>query len=138
MPQDPGDATAGVEVPKEIRNATLLIALEALGLLGAAGVLLVKLVTGHPAKVWGAIAEIAFALAGAVLLALCARGIWQLRSAARTPIVFIQLLSLPVAFDLAFQAGLVAYGIPMLVVALTVLYLLFSPGARLVLDRVPD
>ena len=125
-------------MPKEIRNAAILIFLEALGLLAAAGVLLVKLITGHPAKLWGAFAEIGFALAGAVLLVLCARGIWQLRPAARTPIVFIQLLSLPVAFDLAFQAGLLAYGVPMLVVALAVLVLLFTPGARLVLDRVPD
>jgi len=131
-------ADARPDVPKEIRQAAILIAIEALGLLGAAGVLLVKLITGHPTKVWGAVAEIGFAVAGAAVLALCARGIRALRPAARTPIVFIQLLSLPVAFDLAFQAGLVAYGGPILVIALAVLYLLFSPGSRLALDRIPD
>ncbi|MDT4938982.1 MAG: hypothetical protein QOG80_2653, partial [Pseudonocardiales bacterium] len=45
---------------------------------------------------------------------------------------------LPVSYSLAFQAGLVAYGGPMLVAALAVLYLLFTPPARAALDREID
>jgi hypothetical protein len=126
------------DVPKEIRNATIVIGLETIGLLVAAVVLLIKIITGHPAKLWGAFAEVGFVLVGVAILALCARGILRLNPAARTPIVIIQLLALPVAFDLAFQAGLVAYGGPILVAALAVLYLLFTPPARAALDRVPD
>ena len=49
----------------------------------------------------------------------------------------LQLLAVPVAYSLAFQAGLVEYGGPMLLAALLVLYLLFTPPARAALDREP-
>jgi hypothetical protein len=52
-------------------------------------------------------------------------------------VVVLQLLALPVAFSLTFQAGRVQYGGPVLVVALAVLFLLFTPPARLALDREP-
>lgn len=125
-------------VPKEIRNATIVIYLEAVGLLAAAGVLIDKIITGHPNSLGRALLDAAFPIAGALVLVLGARGIGRLRPAARTPVVLIQLLALPVAFDMAFQAGLVAIGGPILVVALTVLYLLFSPAARIALDRAPS
>ena len=47
----------------------------------------------------------------------------------------LQLLALPVSYSLAFQAGRVGYGGPILVAALAVLYLLFTPPARAALDR---
>ncbi len=122
-------------MPKEIRGATVVIYLEALALVAAAIILLVKTLTGHPAKSWGPYALMAFALAGAAVLWLGARGIGRLNPAARTPIVLIQLLALPVSFSLGFQAGLIAYGGPILVAALVVLYLLFSPASRVALDR---
>ena len=126
------------DVPNEIRNATIVIYLESVGLVVAAGVLIGKTITGHPDNVWRALLDAAFPIAAAAVLVLAARGIGRLRPAARTPIVLIQLLALPVAFDMAFQAGLLAYGIPILVAALVVLYLLFTPAARVALDRVPD
>ena len=95
-------------VPKEIRSATIVIYLEAVGLLAAAGVLIDKTVTGHPNSLGRALLDAAFPIAGALVLVLGARGIGRLRPAARTPVVIIQLLALPVAFDMAFQAGLVA------------------------------
>ena len=49
--------------------------------------------------------------------------------------VVLQLLALPVGYSLAFQAGLLGYGAPILLGALTVLYLLFTPPARAALDR---
>jgi hypothetical protein len=42
-----------------------------------------------------------------------------------------------VSYSLAFQAGRVAYGGPVLVAAVTVLYLVFTPPAREALDREP-
>jgi hypothetical protein len=125
-------------VPVEIRGAAIVIYLEAAGLLVAAGVLLTKTITGHADSIGRALLDLAFPIAGAAVLAACARGIGRLRQSARTPIVLIQLLALPVAFDMAFQAGLYAYGIPILVVALAVLYLLFRPAARVALDRMPN
>jgi hypothetical protein len=58
-----------------------------------------------------------------------------LRPAARSPIVVLQLLALPVAYSLAFQADRIAYGAPIMLAALAVIFLLFTPPAREVLDR---
>jgi len=55
--------------------------------------------------------------------------------AARTPVIVIEALALPVSYSLAFQADRVGYGAPIMVGALAVLYLLFTPPARAVLDR---
>jgi hypothetical protein len=47
----------------------------------------------------------------------------------------VQLLALPVSYSLAFQAGRVEYGAPIMVAALAVIFLLFTPPARQALDR---
>jgi hypothetical protein len=104
----------------------------------AAGVLVTKTFDGHPDSIGRALLGAAMALAGAAALALGARGLTRLRPAARTPMVVLQLLALPVAYSLAFQAGRVGYGGPILVAALSVLYLLFTPPARAALDREPE
>jgi hypothetical protein len=124
-------------VPAQIRAAVVVIALESLALVAAAVVLVIKTVTGKPDDVWRALLGAAFALAGAAALGLAARGLQRLRPAARTPIVVLQVLAIPVAYSLAFQAGRVEYGGPILVAALVVLYLLFTPPARAALDRAP-
>jgi hypothetical protein len=115
-----------------------LIGVEALGLFGIAVLLTVKTITGHPHSVAGALLGVLMVLFGTAVLGLCARGLAALRPAARSPIVVIQLLALPVSYSLAFQAGLVGYGAPILVLALGVLYLVFTPPVREVLDRDVD
>ena len=129
------DPDALVRPPTPVRLAAGIVAAEAVGLLVAAGVLVAKTVTGHPASVGRARVGAALAVFGAVVLALCARGLMLLRYAARTPVIVLQLLALPVGYSLAFQAGRVGYGGPVLVAALAVLYLLFTPPARAALDR---
>ena len=71
---------------------------------------------GHraPGSVGRALVGAALAVFGAVVLALCARGLMLLRYAARTPVIVLQLLALPVGYSLAFQAGRVGYGGPVL------------------------
>jgi crotonobetainyl-CoA:carnitine CoA-transferase CaiB-like acyl-CoA transferase len=123
------------EVPGAVRTAAGLVALEALALLAAAAILLAKTATGHPSSLARALLDAAFALCGAALLVLAARGLVRLRPAARTPVVVLQILALPVAYTLAFQAHRVEYGGPILVAALATLYLLFTPPARAALDR---
>jgi hypothetical protein len=121
--------------PGQVRAAVCIVAAEALALLVAAGVLLTKTVLGHPDSVARALLDAGFAIFGAVLLALAARGLWHLRPAARTPVIVLQLLAIPVSYSLAFQADRVGYGGPILVAALAVIYLLFTPAAREALDR---
>jgi hypothetical protein len=124
-------------VPSQLRLAAMVIGIEALALVAAAGVLISKTITGHPDNPWRAFFGAALAVIAGASLALAARSLVRLSSAARTPVVVLQLLALPVGYSLAFQAGLVVYGGPILLAALAVLYLLFSPPARLALDRAP-
>ncbi len=131
-------AKASDAVPGQLRAVAALVGLEALGLLVGAGVLVAKTVTGHPDLVGRALFGAALAVAGALVLAGAARSVLRLRPAARTPIVVLELLAIPVSYSLAFQASRVEYGGPILLVALAVLYLLFTPPARAALDRAPS
>jgi len=124
-------------VPAQVRVAALLTGLQSLALFTAAVILVVKTLGGHPDSVARALLVAVLALGGAAALGLGARGLLLLHAAARTPIVVLQALGLPVGYSLAFQAGLVGYGGPILVGALAVLYLLFTPPARASLDRDP-
>ena len=136
-PDAPEAGEAPPAVPGQVRVAAAIVVAEALALLGVAGVLVAKTVTGHPDSVGRALFGAALAAAGAAVLAVCARGLMHLRPSSRTPVVLMQLLALPVSFSLAFQAGRVGYGGPILVAAVVVLYLLFTPPARSALDREP-
>jgi hypothetical protein len=124
-------------MPAQVRVAAAIVGFEALALVGAAALLVVKTLVGHPDSVGRALLLAALAVLGAAVLGLSARGLMHLNIASRTPVVLLQLLALPVSYSLAFQAGLVGYGGPILVAALAVLYLLFTPPARAALDREP-
>ncbi len=130
-----GAAWRGAPVP--IRAAGVILAIEALGLVGLGLFEIVSTLSGHPDSVGRALFGGAFALLGAAALIVGARGLLLLRPAARTPMVVMELLAVPVSYSLAFQAGRFAYGAPILVAALAVLYLLFTPPARAALDREP-
>lgn len=129
------DGTAGNRVPRAVRAASVILSLEALALVGVAAFYLYDTAVGSPHSVAGALLGAAFAVLGAIVLLLGARGLLRLRPGARTPIVVLQLLALPVSYSLAFQAGLAVVGGPILVAALAVIYLLFTPPARAALDR---
>ncbi|HEU5266505.1 MAG TPA: hypothetical protein VFU35_07380 [Jatrophihabitans sp.] len=131
------DAEQRGSLPGPVVAAVILVALEALALVGAAGVLVAKSITGRPGDLGRALFAAALALLGAAALGFGARGLLRLRAGVRTPIVVLQLLALPVAYSLAFQAGRPGYGAPILLTALAVLYLLFTPPARAALDRDP-
>ena len=126
------------EVPQQLRAAVAIVALEVLALLGGAGFLLWSTVFGHPTNKGSSVGLLALAVAAALVLGFGGRGLLRLRPSARTPVVMLQLLALPVSYSLAIQAGRVGYGGPILVAALAVLYLLFTPPARAALDRDPD
>jgi len=122
-------------VLRRLLAACVILALESLGLVGIGGFLVYGTVFGHPGGVARALLGAAMAFAGAAALALGARGLQRLNPSARTPIVVIQLLAVPVSYSLAFQAGRVGYGGPILIAAVSVVYLLFTPPARIALDR---
>lgn len=124
-------------VPTPLRVAAALVALEALGLALAAGWVVYDTITDTPDKVLRALLVPVLALAGAALLAYSARNLLRLRPSARSPLVVVQLLALPVGWAAAFDSHRPALGGPILLVALAVIYLLFTPPARAALDREP-
>jgi hypothetical protein len=132
---DDGIANPVVIAPTPLRIAVVLILLQAATLVAIAAIVVVKTVTGHPDNVARALLDALLALCGAAVLAGCARGLSHLRPAARAPVVVIELLTTVVSFSLGFQAGLIQYGGPLLLSAVAVLYLLFTPPVRDVLDR---
>jgi len=123
--------------PRPLVVACGVLAVQALALVAVAGVVLAKAATQSSTNLTGALLLAAITLTGAAVLGLCARGLLHVRPAARTPAVVIEVLALPVSYSLAFQAGRVGYGAPIMLSALGVLYLLFTPPVRAVLDRVP-
>ena len=122
-------------VPTPLRVAITVVMLQAAALTVIAAIVLVKTVIGHPDNVARAVLDALLALFGAAVLAACARGLVHLRPAARSQVVVIELLTAVVSFSLGFQAGLIQYGGPLMLSAVVVLYLLFTPPVRAVLDR---
>ena len=122
-------------VPRPLRIAVALVAVEGVALVGAAGVLVVKTITGKPSDALGAVLAALIALGVAAGLAYAARALHRLQPWARSPVVVMQLLALPVSYSLAFQAGRVGYGAPIMLVALVTLFLLFTPPVREALER---
>jgi hypothetical protein len=129
------DDLADGRPPRPLVVACGVIGLQLLALLATAVLLVVKASTQTAHDLVGALLLAALALAGAGVLALCTSGLLHLRPSARTPVVVLQALALPVSYSLWFQADRVEYGAPIGLSALAVLYLLFTPPVRAVLDR---
>lgn len=111
--------------------------LQVLALFSAAVLVIVKALTETSESLAGALLLAAGALFCVGALVVCVRGILRLRPVARAPVVVIELLAVPVGYHFWFSTSQPAYGAPILISALAVLFLLFSPPARAVLDR-PD
>ena len=126
---------AAEDVPGEVRLAAAVLALQALGLTVVAVFLVGRTVTGSADSLGRAASDIVFAAGGAALLVLAARALLRLRPAARTPVAVVEFLALPVGYSLGIQAGRIWYGAPILLSAAAVLYLLFTPATRRVLER---
>jgi hypothetical protein len=103
-----------------------------------AAIIAIKTLTGSPDSIGRALLAAAITLLGAAVLGACARGIYHHRPVARTPVVVLELLALPVGYSLGFQAGRIGYGGPIVASALVVLYLVFTPPARAALDHQRD
>jgi hypothetical protein len=113
-----------------VRLAALVAAVEGGALLGLGVFYLIKTAVQRPDSYGRALFGALFALAGGALLLVLARGLGGARGWARSPVIVLQVLALPVGYSLAFQAGLPGYGGPILVLAAAELYLLFTPESR--------
>lgn len=132
---DEDDGGAPRRVPRALSAACAILGLETLGLLVVAGIVVGEAVSEKHGSLVRSLLGAAFGVVGAAVLAACARGLLRLRPAARTPVVVLQLLTLPIGYTIAFDDDNAAAGGPILLAALAVLYLLFTPPVRAVLDR---
>ena len=131
MPDDVAPGTAPPDqVSRELRIAAVVVLVQAAALAVLAAVLTVKALTGHPHNRGGALAMAGFALLGGVVLGLCGRGLRRGLRSSVSPVVVLEVPAAAVGFSLGIQAGRPAYGLPILLSALAVLVLLFSPGGR--------
>lgn len=122
--------------PTALRVGAGIVLVQALALAVTAAALVALAFLQSTTRLWAALSVAGFALLGAAVLYLCARGLLALRPSARSPIVLLELIALPVGYSLGIQAGRLALGLPVLVSAVAVLVLLFTPAARMALDRV--
>jgi hypothetical protein len=118
------------EVSRELRIAAVLVLAQAAALAVLAVVLTVKALTGHPHSLGGALGIAGFAVLGAVVLGLCGRGLRRGLRSSVSPVIVIEVPAAAVGFSLGLQAGRPGYGLPILLSALAILVLLFSPGGR--------
>ena len=122
-------------VPGPVRAIALLVAAEAAALLLLATAEALSTVLGDSSSVRGALVTAAFAALGGVLLAVLARAVLRVRKAARSPVVVVQLIMLPIGWNLIHPSGRPEFGVPVLAVAVAVLALLATPAARTALER---
>lgn len=112
-----------------MRGAGVIVALQGAAALVVAVVLVVRGLAGADQRVVNGLGTAGwFALVGGAVLAAG----WALVAGKRWGrglAVFTQLLLLPVAWYLAVGSHQLAFGIPLAMVAVTVLILLFSPAA---------
>lgn len=131
---EPETGSAGLALPIEIRAAAIVVLAQGAALLVAVAVLLIEIARGGYEDAGRAWSDAAFALLGALVLGFAARGLSYLRAAFRTPLLVLEVLTLPVGYSL-IQAGRWAYGVPVILSALVVAGLLLTRPARVALER---
>lgn len=122
--------------PRPVRLAAAVVVAEGVALLVLAVVEAVSTIVSDAASVSLALVTAAFAAAAGALLLWLARGLVELRRAARTPVVVLQLIALPIGWNLIGSSGRPELGLPVLLLAVAVLVLLFgTEDARAALRR---
>ena len=111
------------------RRAALLVAVEGAALIVLGLGYAVAAVQGEPFDRTATLLEAGFAVVAGVLVLLVARGLWRSAGWSRAPTVVLQLLALPVGVGLV-QGRIWYAAVPVLVLAVAVLYQLATPDGR--------
>ena len=112
-----------------LRAAAALVAAQAVGLGALVVFYVVELLVATTTNAAAAVTTIVLVALAAAGVALCARGLQQRRRWARSPVLVLQLVALPVAIGLV-QGGIWYVGIPLALWAVAVVVLLYSPGSN--------
>lgn len=106
--------------PTVLAAAAVLVLVEAAGLVAYAVVAAVQALRGDRSSVLGALLLVVILLVWAAGLAVAARGLWQVRRWARSPVVVSELLLLAVGIPLVQGTGAAVGVVGACVVALAV------------------
>jgi hypothetical protein len=117
--------------PRSLRWAAVVVGVETLAAVAAAGTMAVLTAAGKVTSTADAVGIVVFALLAAGVLGGCARGLWRVAPWARGPLVALQLLLALLGYTAAFTAQAPAVGVPMLAASAVTLYLLATPESRL-------
>lgn len=120
----------GAARPRRITAAAALLGLQGLVVAGFGVVLLVRLVTNRPEQVVSAATLAVTVLVLSLLPLVAARGLWLSRRWSRSPALVVQLMVLPVAWQLVQRDGvLLVVGLAVGATAIAVLGMLLNPAA---------
>ena len=124
------------QAPRPVRLAAVVVGAEGVALVVLGVAEAVSTIVSHAASLSLALTTSGFAIAAGLLLLWLARALTGLRRAARTPVVVVQLIALPIGWNLIGTSGRPALGIPVIALAVAVLVLLFgTEEARTALRR---
>ncbi|WP_344328707.1 hypothetical protein [Streptomyces macrosporus] len=117
--------------PARLTAAAVLVAVQGVVVAGLGIGMLVMLLTGsHADDTVQALTGAVTVLALAVLPLAAARGLWLLRRWSRGPAVIVQLMAVPVGWQMAQNGGVwLAGGVTIALTALAVLVCVLSPAA---------
>lgn len=138
-PADPAEpAGSATERPTRVTVAAVLVALEGMALAVFGVLMLVLLLAGDkPDSVTQAVTGAVTMLVLALLPLGTARGLWRLSTWSRGPAIFLQVLGLPVGWQMASSEGAwFPAGLATAAVAIAALVCLFHPASHAVLG--PD
>jgi hypothetical protein len=115
-----------VRAPRPVLAAAALVTVEGAALLVLAVISVVLTALDDAGSVPLALAGAALLTIFGVALVLLARGLRALKPPARSPVVAVQIVALPVGWTLTSTNGRPEIGVPILVLAVAVLVLLFG------------
>lgn len=128
------DAAAENRRPPGLIVATLVVGLEALTLLGFAGWLVLRHGSEVPSNEQVYSGSVVYLVVFGAMVAIVAASLWKLRGWAFGAAVFMQVLALPIAWQMG-GAGFWLGAVPLAMVAVVAVIGLMSGPARLVLGR---
>jgi hypothetical protein len=130
-PSAPRPARAHAQAPPSLRWAAVVVGVQAALVAAGAVVWLWLTLTSTPQSFSRAIAEVVILALVAAGLVAAARGLARVAGWARGPVIAAQIFFGLSGFVAAFEAQRPLIGLPILVLAATVLYLLATPESRL-------
>jgi hypothetical protein len=136
QPAKPGQPAVPAAPPRELRLAAAVQAVEAAGLLVAAGLAAVATADGKSYERSSGIALTLISVGTAALFAALAAGLAKARPWTRTPVVMFQL-AIGIWGVFLVAGHRYEWGVPMLLLAAATLACLFTPASLRALNRPP-